>query len=367
MAGRRAPRLLAISNTVYELLLRGCPAGYRREYGTPMAQAFRDLAREAYHQHGARGVVALWLRILPDTGATAIAEHVVALKERRAVANVQLATAGGEGGHTVRPALREGVGSAVSVGALVVGALSSWPLSILALLGLILRPLPGGPANPLAGIVTMPVAMWAFFASALVSDLRCYVALSGAGIALAAAALLFGPRRRVLVIAEALTLVATLALPWLWRYQAAVVPAPGEVVLVATQPGAIEGVVKTAQGMGEQVPSTYEILGWNAGGVLYYRETVTATQATRTWAYRPGKGAHAQLVVAPTGIVPTAESPRELLLERVRAQVYPQSAEPNTRPLHIREDGLASPDGRWAAVVAKHIYGPEDVIVIGLE
>ncbi len=75
MAGSKAPRLLAISNTVYNLLLRGCPAGYRREYGAAMGQAFRDLAREAYRRRGALGVLALWLRTLPDTLATAFTEH----------------------------------------------------------------------------------------------------------------------------------------------------------------------------------------------------------------------------------------------------------------------------------------------------
>jgi len=35
------------------------------------------------------------------------------------------------------------------------------------------------------------------------------------------------------------------------------------------------------------------------------------------------------------------------------------------RKLTFCVDGLALPDGRWVAVVARHIYGPEDVIVLG--
>jgi hypothetical protein len=37
------------------------------------------------------------------------------------------------------------------------------------------------------------------------------------------------------------------------------------------------------------------------------------------------------------------------------------------RNLKVRVDGLASPNGRWVAVAVavRHIYGPEDVLVLG--
>ena len=89
-----SPRILAASNAAYRLLLRACPGAYRREYGAPMAQAFRDLAGEAYRRHGAWGLLALWARILPDACSTAVAEHIAAHRERRAVADLELATVG---------------------------------------------------------------------------------------------------------------------------------------------------------------------------------------------------------------------------------------------------------------------------------
>jgi hypothetical protein len=127
MAKRRAPTALAGSDTIYRLLLWLCPAEYRHEYGGPMAQAFRDLARTAYGQRGAWGIIALWARILPDTCIAAFAEHVVALKERRALANVQLATAGGQGmilavGGTLMRKLTLGL---VVLAMVVVGALAA--------------------------------------------------------------------------------------------------------------------------------------------------------------------------------------------------------------------------------------------------
>ncbi len=91
MATPRPARILAASHAAYALLLHACPAGYRRAYAPLMRQAFRDLAREAYVRHGAWGVVALWLRVLPDTCTTALAEHILARRERRTVAGVALA------------------------------------------------------------------------------------------------------------------------------------------------------------------------------------------------------------------------------------------------------------------------------------
>jgi len=281
MSGKPTP-ILFLSSAAYGLLLRACPGSYRREFGALMAQAFGDLARDAYAQRGAWGVAALWLRILPDECTTALAEYIVALRERRTVVGAEFAAVGTQG---------------ISVGV-------------------------GGSAMRKATVVLA-----------------------------------------VVVVAA----IGILASPLLLGYRPAVTAAPGVVLYVATQPGWLDGVRKAQADLADETPATYALLGWSAGGVLYYWETDTATQATRTWAYTPGKGARPQRVAEPAGIVSTAVSPREALLDLVRAPVWPPSAEPSTRPLHIPEDGLASPDGRWAAVVAKHIYGPEDVIVIALE
>ncbi len=59
MPSLRPPTMAAVSGRLYSLLLRLCPAAYRREYGAPMAQTFLDLAREAYRWRGASGILAL--------------------------------------------------------------------------------------------------------------------------------------------------------------------------------------------------------------------------------------------------------------------------------------------------------------------
>ncbi len=81
MPTSRPPRSAVASSRIYSLLLWLCPGPYRRAYGPPMAQAFRDLARAAYRRHGAWGILALWARILPDACATALAEHWLALRQ----------------------------------------------------------------------------------------------------------------------------------------------------------------------------------------------------------------------------------------------------------------------------------------------
>ncbi len=369
MAAHRPTGILAVSSHIYSLLLRACPAAYRQAYGPPMLQAFCDLAREAYRRRGAWGVLALWARILPDTSTTVVAEHIVALKEQRAVAAAQLATAGSApGAYTMRSSLSTAGTWAVSIAALLAGLLCIWPFYFLALFALSWRLLPGSLLNsPPFNWIAGSLLFWTAWPSIFLSDLGRYLALSAVGILLALAALRFGPRRRALRLAEALTLVAILAFPWLFHYHAPLVAAPGHVMHVATMPGLVEGVAKQAQAFAELVPSTYTLLGWSGDGVLYYQETVKATQARRTWAYAPGRDAHPRLVAAPTDIVPTVVSPRQSLLPLVRAPGSNASAEPLSRAYAFREDGLASPDGRWAAAVVHHTYGPEDVVVVALE
>jgi hypothetical protein len=44
--------VLSASERVYRLLLFVYPPAYRREYGPPMIQAYRDLCRNSYRQRG---------------------------------------------------------------------------------------------------------------------------------------------------------------------------------------------------------------------------------------------------------------------------------------------------------------------------
>jgi hypothetical protein len=148
------------------------------------------------------------------------------------------------------------------------------------------------------------------------------------------------------------------------HYQPAVVAAPGYDMLWPTRPGLWASAVKGVQSWMEVRPCDYEILGWSGGGTLYYEEACQEAPP-QVWAFDTGQdGRPNQVQAAPDDLV-REMVPRRSILERVRVPfVYPAEEEPNVRFLHVRVDGLASPDSRWVAVVVRHVYGPEDVIVV---
>lgn len=195
---------------------------------------------------------------------------------------------------------------------------------------------------------------------ALFAGLGGYLSLSLATLAVAGAALVWGRPRRGVAALLALALVAMLAFPWLERYRPAVGPATGYRLQVATAPGLLAGVVKRAQVAREERPCTYTLLGWSDAGVLYYQaQCGQAPPALRAYDPRGGSTAGSAM---PERL--WQQSPDVSPLEQVRAFVYPPSLEPSLRRLALQGPALASPDGGYTAVVARHVYGPEDVIVL---
>ncbi len=78
-------RTLFVSERVYQTLLLAYPKRFRREYGTQMAQTFRDLFREERRQGGAGRLVRLWVRTLLDLIVTAMVERSIGCKKNREV------------------------------------------------------------------------------------------------------------------------------------------------------------------------------------------------------------------------------------------------------------------------------------------
>lgn len=69
-------RWIETSCQIYAAFLAIYPQEHRAEYSESMRQVFTDQCRSAYEQRGALGLIALWLRTLPDLGCTALLEHV---------------------------------------------------------------------------------------------------------------------------------------------------------------------------------------------------------------------------------------------------------------------------------------------------
>jgi hypothetical protein len=152
------------------------------------------------------------------------------------------------------------------------------------------------------------------------------------------------------------------------HYQPAVVAAPGYDMYWPTQPaGARAAITKSYQSFVETRTCEYTLLGWSAEGTLYYQETCEDGDP-HTWSYAPGSESEPSAVEASPPDLFQQTVPRRAILEWVRVpRVRPADAELSVRQLHVRVDGLASPDGRRVAVVVRHIYGPEDVLVLESE
>ena len=64
-----------LSERIYRLMLHMYPVNYRKQYGQLMVQAFRDLSREAYVEHGFPELTKAWAHTLADVATTVVSEH----------------------------------------------------------------------------------------------------------------------------------------------------------------------------------------------------------------------------------------------------------------------------------------------------
>lgn len=178
------------------------------------------------------------------------------------------------------------------------------------------------------------------------------------------------PKKKVAVIAAgvlmgACCLVSLTVAALVFNYRPAVTAAPGHQMRWPTQPDLRGSIVKGYQAALDQGRTcAYSLLGWDGEGTLFYLEDCQDSDA-RLWSFDPedSRGPYHVETVAANLVQETVA--RDSILEMVRSPlVRPREAEPNVRALEVRADGLASPDGRWVAAVVRHIYGPEDVIVL---
>ncbi|MGE5617941.1 MAG: hypothetical protein ACM3US_01640 [Sphingomonadaceae bacterium] len=217
----------------------------------------------------------------------------------------------------------------------------------------------------------LSVVFGVFFHSIFFSQPGRYLLLSAMGVGLLVAALLLARPGRTARLLLSLTLLGVLAVPWVYRYQPALSAAPGYRVLVATQPGLLEGATKRAQVAAEHRPCDYSLLGWSADDALYYQEGCRGG-APRIMAIAPGREEQPRVVERVPPDISAESKLSAASLVRSNSRVFGpdgrllESAEAERSRIRIklREGGLESPDGRWVAIVARHIYGPEDVLIL---
>lgn len=186
----------------------------------------------------------------------------------------------------------------------------------------------------------------------LFTYLGIYTGLSVLGLVLVLIGMTWGRPGWMGRIALVGGLLAILALPAAYEYTPAVSVEPGYVMRVPTDPGALAGVVKATQTGAEVRRCEYELLGWSRSeGALYGKEV--CGERRLNWVYWPMSDHYERAVsTVPEDLV------RQDAVELVGVHsVY-------TLDLVVREPVLTSPDGWWYAFIARHIYGPEDVVVV---
>lgn len=208
----------------------------------------------------------------------------------------------------------------------------------------------------------------ALFSARLLSDPARYVALSLVALALSAGALLwliarerdrFWRRKRFYL--SALLIAAVLAFPLLARYRPAVEAAPGAELYVVDEPGWVEGAVKWCQAAAEVSECQYEPLGWADAQTLVYRKWCGGHYTSEGW--QPGEPQPPQAYDVKTG----ATTPFTGSIERLSGERAPRAIAALDYFPGKYDRTSVSPDGRWIAFTARHVYGPEDLLVMSNE
>ena len=82
-ATSQLPKIVFLSLLLYRWLLNLGPASFRRDYGKPALQDFRQCCRVAYQKQGSLGVLSLWPGLLGETVSGLLAEYWTELFGRK--------------------------------------------------------------------------------------------------------------------------------------------------------------------------------------------------------------------------------------------------------------------------------------------
>ena len=126
-------------------------------------------------------------------------------------------------------------------------------------------------------------------------------------------------RRWILILTGLLVLAA--ALFWFLGYHPALMVAPGYTLRNVTDPGWLNGRIKTLQAIAEQVPCTYQLLGWQETDALYYEAACDGT--SRIWRYAVADDASEPVAAAPADLYAEPVPARDIV-EGVLADIRPR-------------------------------------------
>jgi hypothetical protein len=138
------------------------------------------------------------------------------------------------------------------------------------------------------------------------------------------------------------------------HYHPAVAVRPGVEMRVPILPGWWARPAKYFRVGAELQRCGYTLEGWDQAGGLLYVESCDERQ--QRWRYAPASDTH----IASDPVEHLSKVSVAPPTDRVEAVI---PGDPGL-DLTIRTPVFRSPDGRWDAFVACHVYGPEDVVLV---
>ena len=251
----------------------------------------------------------------------------------------------------------------------------TWIPAALVRLAIAVNPNPKGVLNTLLLCLYAPV----FLASLLLSHTARYLLFSIAALVLALAALgLLVTRERGQVWRRArfylliACVVSVMAFPLAFRYRPAVEAAQGVEMRIVNQPGLLEGAVRSCQAHAEVYTEVYIPVGWADEHTLVYRVHTCdpgplrlacghfsnwASGDAPLWAYDVETGRRAPYTADEGSLTQDTCGFHACIKPRLDTEWFFSGRSGSS-------DGLVSPDGRWIAFTARHVYGPEDLLII---
>lgn len=155
------------------------------------------------------------------------------------------------------------------------------------------------------------------------------------------------------------------------KYYPPIIAAPGYELRLVTQPNPFQGALKQAAVELELHRCTYKLNGWQEERIYYTQTCGFGT--TNKWVYHVSQNDSPEQIDDLPQNLSVDLLPVKSLREKIRIRDWndldsgnplPNENEKGIRHLVARQDGLVAPDGKTIALVTKHVYGPEDVIVL---
>ena len=183
------------------------------------------------------------------------------------------------------------------------------------------------------------------------------------GIAFFAALSLFGTDRFTVNKLLAIMILLSIGIFAMIPYQTAIQVTDKYRMTSPTQPSFLERGLRNLQVLGEVTPCSYRLLGWEKQSLFY--EEICNNQ-NEVYQFNPQTEDSLRIpdALSIENLYVRSRNHTEIL-DQFRADgVAPPEAELSVIELSLRGTALVSPNGEWLAIVAKHVYGPQDILVI---